>query len=57
MFLREFWYVAASRDEIGEKPLARRILDEPIVFFRAADGAVVALEDRCPHRRADCSAG
>lgn len=57
MFLRDYWYVAASVDEIGDRPLARRILDEPIVFYRATDGTVVALEDRCPHRRAPLSMG
>ncbi|MGN5478147.1 Rieske 2Fe-2S domain-containing protein [Cupriavidus basilensis] len=30
--------------------LARRLLDEPIVFFRKSNGEVGALADRCPHR-------
>ena len=34
MFLRNYWYVAASESEIGRKPLGRMILGEPIVFFR-----------------------
>ncbi len=32
--------------EIGRKPLARKILDEPIVLYRKADGTPAALEDR-----------
>ncbi len=57
MFLRNHWYVAAWDHELGDKPFARTILGEPIALFRGADGAVVALEDRCPHRRAPLSMG
>ncbi len=46
MFLRNFWYVAATDSEVGRKPLARLILGEPIVFFRTEDGKPVAFEDR-----------
>ncbi len=45
------WYVAAWGHEIeAGKPFARTLLDEPVVLFRDADGAVHALEDRCCHR-------
>src|SRR5262245_48560932 len=57
MFLRNYWYVAAPDHEIVQKPLARMILAEPIVFFRTEDGTPVALEDRCPHRRLPLSMG
>jgi phenylpropionate dioxygenase-like ring-hydroxylating dioxygenase large terminal subunit len=57
MFLRNFWYVAASDREIGSKPFRRVILNEPVVMYRAEDGAPVALEDRCPHRRLPLSMG
>lgn len=57
MFLRNFWYVAAWNHELGQKPMARIILNEPIVLFRDANGAPVALEDRCPHRRVPLSMG
>ena len=57
MFLRNFWYVAAFDREISAAPLARTILGEAIVFWRAGDGGVVAFEDRCPHRRAPLSMG
>jgi vanillate O-demethylase monooxygenase subunit len=55
--LRNQWYCAALSNEIGETPLARMFLDEPVVMYRAADGAAVALEDRCCHRRAPLSKG
>jgi vanillate O-demethylase monooxygenase subunit len=50
MFVRNAWYVAAWGPEIVAKPFARRLLDEPVVLFRRADGAVAALEDKCCHR-------
>ncbi|MGA8497830.1 MAG: hypothetical protein WB764_20245 [Xanthobacteraceae bacterium] len=34
MFLRNYWYVAATDAEVGRKLLPRTILGEPIVFFR-----------------------
>ena len=57
MFLYNSWYVAAWDREIGRKPLARKILDEPIVLYRKADGTPAALEDRCCHRHVPLSMG
>ena len=58
MWLRNCWQVAAFTTEvIGGQLLARTILDEPIVLFRARDGRVVAFQDRCPHRYAPLSKG
>jgi vanillate monooxygenase len=56
-FLRNCWYVAARDHEIGRTPFARRILDEPVMLYRRADGAPVALEDRCCHRNLPLSEG
>jgi phenylpropionate dioxygenase-like ring-hydroxylating dioxygenase large terminal subunit len=50
MFIRNAWYIAAWGDEVGDRPLARRILDRPVVLFRDQRGAAAALEDRCCHR-------
>jgi vanillate O-demethylase monooxygenase subunit len=50
MFLRNNWYMGAWSSEVKDKPLGRKILDEPVVFFRGANGEVGALEDRCCHR-------
>jgi phenylpropionate dioxygenase-like ring-hydroxylating dioxygenase large terminal subunit len=57
MFLKNGWYVAAWDSEIGETPLARTICGEPVMFFRGANGKVVALEDRCCHRNLPLSMG
>lgn len=50
-FVRNQWYVAAYGHEIGRELFGRTILSEPIVFYRAESGEVVALADRCVHRR------
>lgn len=55
-YLLDCWYQAGFADEIGEKPIARIILDEPVVLCRL-DGQPVALQDRCPHRFAPLSMG
>jgi vanillate O-demethylase monooxygenase subunit len=57
MFLRNAWYIAAWADEIGEKPLGRRICNEPVVLFRDREGRAAALADRCCHRAAPLSLG
>ncbi len=57
MYLRNAWYVAAWDREVGRLPLARTLLDEPVVLYRMADGTPVALEDRCCHRHLPLSLG
>ena len=57
MMLRNHWYVAAWSADIGETPVARVLLGEMVVLYRCADGAVAALEDRCPHRNLPLSEG
>ncbi len=57
MYLRNSWYVAARDREVGRKPLARTLLDEPVVLYRTEDGTPIALEDRCCHRSLPLSLG
>ena len=56
-FLRNAWYVVAWGNEIGDKPLARTILEEPIVLYRTNAGKPVALWGLCPHRLAPLDMG
>ncbi len=56
-YLANNWYVAAWAEEIDRQPRARTILGIPVVFYRARDGAPVALEDRCCHRALPLSMG
>jgi phenylpropionate dioxygenase-like ring-hydroxylating dioxygenase large terminal subunit len=51
------WYTIATADEISREPLARRVLDTPVVLYRALDGRAVALEDRDAHRPYPLSLG
>jgi vanillate O-demethylase monooxygenase subunit len=57
MYIRNTWYIAAEPHEVTTRPLARTMLEKPVVLFRTASGKVVALEDRCPHRFAPLSLG
>ena len=55
--VRNCWYVCARRDEIGRKPLARRLLETDVVMYRTGAGQPVAMRDRCPHRAFPLSKG
>jgi phenylpropionate dioxygenase-like ring-hydroxylating dioxygenase large terminal subunit len=56
--LRDEWYAVAFAHEVGDKtPLARYCCGDRIVLFRTAQGAPVALYDRCPHRGSPLSLG
>lgn len=55
-FVRNQWYVAAYGREVGREILGRTVLDEPIALYRSETGTVVALSDRCVHRRYPLSA-
>lgn len=58
MFLKNIWYVAAFSGDVSQnKPLGRKIMNQPVVLFRAASGTVSAVEDRCSHRAMPLSAG
>lgn len=49
------WHPLAHSDEL-RRPLARTLMDVPVVLFRAGADAV-ALVDRCPHRNVPLSRG
>lgn len=59
-FLKNAWYCAGWRDDVGlgQKDLVeRRIAGQSLLLYRTAEGALVAMEDRCPHRSAPLSLG
>ena len=57
-FVHDAWYVIAWAEELsGTAPLARTVLSRALVVFKDAQGAVHALEDRCPHRGVPLSMG
>lgn len=60
IFVKNAWYCAGWDHELSQGKtavLSRRIAGESVVPYRKLDGAVVALEDRCPHRQAALSLG
>lgn len=54
---RNMWWVAAHSREVMTKPMARWLLETPVVLYRTEDGAPAAIYDRCPHRWAPLSEG
>jgi vanillate O-demethylase monooxygenase subunit len=56
-YLRNAWYAATWQDEVGDKPLGRTFLDQPVVIYRTGAGETVALSDTCPHRYAPLHLG
>lgn len=57
MFLKNGWYCAGWTQELDAGPIARRLLDMPVLVFRGADGAAVAVQGSCPHRFAPLHRG
>ena len=56
-FIKNAWYVAGWSRDFGDQMRALTIVNETLVMFRASDGTLVALEDRCPHRQLPLSKG
>lgn len=55
--LKDQWYIACRSAQLGSKPLARQLLDAPLVLFRDENGVASALLDRCAHRNVPLSLG
>jgi nitrite reductase/ring-hydroxylating ferredoxin subunit len=51
------WFVIERSAAVRDRPLARFVLNEPIVLVRNTDGQILALEDRCPHQGVPLSHG
>ena len=43
---RNMWWVAARTDEVTTKPLARWLLETPVVLYRLEDGTPAAMKSR-----------
>lgn len=57
MIERQHWHPVADSEAVAQAPVAARLLDENVVLWRDASGAVRAWPDRCPHRGAQLSLG
>ncbi|MHA6346110.1 aromatic ring-hydroxylating dioxygenase subunit alpha [Roseivivax sp. CAU 1761] len=56
-FVRNAWYVAGWSRDFADELAPIRICAQNLVLFRASDGRLAALEDRCPHRLLPLSKG
>lgn len=56
-FIRESWYPACWSDALGDEPIKRTFLNEPVVLYRTEHGHPVALGNACPHRFAPLHKG
>ncbi len=54
--LAGFWHPVAFEADIGDKPVAQRLLDVDLVIYRSAEGISVA-KDLCMHRGTKMSGG
>jgi phenylpropionate dioxygenase-like ring-hydroxylating dioxygenase large terminal subunit len=54
--LARHWYPIALSREVIDGPVAAKLLDAPLVIYRA-DGQVVVANDLCPHRGTPLSMG
>jgi len=57
VYVYNAWYVAAWSHQVSREPLRTVLLEIPVVLYRARDGRVAALEDRCAHRGYPLSPG
>jgi phenylpropionate dioxygenase-like ring-hydroxylating dioxygenase large terminal subunit len=58
MLIPDRWYAVLDSSEVRKgKPVGARRLAESLVFWRDADGRVVVMNDRCPHRSSQLSLG
>ena len=56
-YFRRFWLPVAMSSQLGEVPVATRILGEDLVVFRDLSGTVGLLHKHCAHRRASLEYG
>ena len=46
---KNYWYPVCKASEVGDKPKALTLLDEPVMLVRR-HGIAYAIADQCPHR-------
>jgi len=55
--LRRYWMPIAVSVDVTDKPVKRRLLGEDLVVFRAGNGQVGIVQERCSHRRTSLTVG
>ena len=57
MIEHTLWHPVALSADVADKPVAAQLLEQALVLWRDAQGAVHAWADKCPHRGAKLSLG
>lgn len=55
--LRSCWHPVAFAADLAQKPVAAKLLDEPVVIWRGDEGRLHAVKDLCIHRGTALSLG
>ena len=56
-YLRDSWYCIGWSSQLEEKPIGITVCGTYIVAYRGADGSIIAMDGRCPHRFAPMKLG
>jgi vanillate O-demethylase monooxygenase subunit len=57
-YLHDCWYMVSWASDVGQQGvLPTQVMDQPIVVYRGASGALFAFDDRCRHKLAPLSRG
>ena len=56
-YLRRFWHPVFLAKDLGDLPVALKILGEELVLFRDLSGKLGLVHQRCPHRLASLEYG
>ena len=56
-YLRRYWHPVSLAGDLGEHPLATRILGEDLVLFKDQSGQLGLVHRHCPHRGASLEFG
>lgn len=53
-YVLDTWYPLTWSRNVGRQLSAHRIVERDVVLYRTEAGAVVAMEDACPHACCRC---
>ena len=56
-YLRRFWHPIFITDDLGDLPVALKVLGEELVLFRDLSGQLGLVHKHCPHRQASLEYG
>lgn len=57
IMIPNYWYAVIESKKLKQKPVSIKRMGEDLVLWREANGKVICMVDRCPHRGAALSLG